>query len=60
MVINERKQVDPLALAFKQVSIVRAVVSANAAFKRGEVRELPLPAGVTAPPARELRVKSAP
>jgi hypothetical protein len=58
MVTNERKHLDPTALALKQASVVRTLVIAKAAYERGVLKAVQLPPGVSAPPVREIRVSA--
>ena len=55
---RERRRLDTTALAMKQASVARTIAVANAAYKNGTMRTLPLPEGVQVPPPRALRVKS--
>jgi hypothetical protein len=59
MAMKERKQPDQLALAMKQASVVRMVALAKALHAQGQLKTAPVPAGVTRPAVRELRVKAA-
>jgi hypothetical protein len=57
--MKERKQPDQLALAMKQASVVRMVALAKALQAQGQLKTASVPAGVTRPAVRELRVKAA-
>ena len=59
MAMKERKQPDQLVLAMKQGSVVRMLALAKVLQEQGQLKTAQVPAGVTRPAARELRVKAA-